>query len=236
MDCKALKRTFSAQSALLLAACVFQSARSSIESASLKGHNSHRKAAGLQELSWDSQLASSADQWAKKLSSSCSLQHTSLQQRQQQGIGENLYMYGGKRMSEDEVAQRGCQSWHAEVKDYQYPGGNQPYDACGGSFGSVGHLTQMMWEKTTKLGCAVAQCPNGYLYACHYSPPGNFMGQAMFQDENFLSVCKREPGWRSCGKTQCGQVKGSKRSSAIIETTSAEVIQLVVCAAIMLQI
>ena len=56
-----------------------------------------------------------------------------------------------------------------------------------------------MWEKTTKLGCAVAQCPNGYVYACHYSPPGNFMGQAMFQDENFQSVCKREPGWRSCG-------------------------------------
>lgn len=38
------------------------------------------------------------------------------------------------------------------------------------------HLTQMLWKKTTHVGCAERYCDNlrGYLSVCNYYPSGNW--------------------------------------------------------------
>lgn len=55
--------------------------------------------------------------------------------------------------------------------------------ACVGKLSSTGcgHYTQVVWRKTSELGCGYATCKrDGFLvefWACNYSPPGNVRGQ-----------------------------------------------------------
>lgn len=52
------------------------------------------------------------------------------------------------------------------------------------NFEGWGHLTQIVWKGTKKVGCATVHCPNGlgntgsttppYFTVCNYSPPGNY--------------------------------------------------------------
>ena len=65
------------------------------------------------------------------------------------------------------------QLWMDEKKDYDLKSG-----ACAG--GKVcGHYTQMVWNKSTKVGCGATQCPGMGLYlVCDYTPAGNFIGEA----------------------------------------------------------
>ena len=55
-------------------------------------------------------------------------------------------------------------------------------------FHSVGHLTQMVWKGTQKVGCVSIDCGNRMVVGgqastmnkytvCNYSPPGNVMGR-----------------------------------------------------------
>lgn len=38
-------------------------------------------------------------------------------------------------------------------------------------------VMQMIWSRTTAVGCGIANCRRGRIFACHYSPPGNVLGQ-----------------------------------------------------------
>jgi pathogenesis-related protein 1 len=40
-----------------------------------------------------------------------------------------------------------------------------------------GHYTQIVWRDTTSVGCAAQSCPQGEIWVCDYSPPGNYVGQ-----------------------------------------------------------
>jgi len=52
------------------------------------------------------------------------------------------------------------------------------YDFAAGQFSyATGHVTQMLWAGSTGLGCGAARCAFGNYYVCHYSPPGNVIGQ-----------------------------------------------------------
>ncbi|XP_048106562.1 cysteine-rich venom protein Cau1-like isoform X2 [Alosa alosa] len=80
------------------------------------------------------------------------------------GCGENLYMASFKNSWSNAI-----QSWYDEVKDFKYGVGS-----INGRI--VGHYTQIVWNRSDQLGCAMAHCPNSkykYFYVCHYCPPGN---------------------------------------------------------------
>ena len=114
-------------------------------------------------LTWSQQVADTAQAHANK----CKFQHSS-----NNPYGENIFATSGTATPTSVV-----ESWVSEVKDYNY-GSNSCSKVCG-------HYTQVVWAKTTKLGCAVAKCTQNSplgggaweLWVCNYDPPGNYSGQ-----------------------------------------------------------
>ncbi|KAI1649251.1 glycoside hydrolase family 128 protein [Daldinia loculata] len=129
-------------------------------------HNNKRKGKGLKPLAWDNQLAKNAENYAKHLAQIGKLQHSSGDQRPNQG--ENLAWAS----SSNTPLAMSANLWIAEEKNYH----GEPIGQ--GDFGSYGHYTQCMWKLTTKLGMGSAKDAKGGVYVIgRYSPPGNFTGQ-----------------------------------------------------------
>ena len=136
----------------------------------LNSHNELRKktSASIPDLVWSEEIASYAQEWANHLSKTknCGLEHRKGANRVKR-YGENLFaMYGasadGKKVTED---------WYSEIADYTYSS-----NSC--KSGKVcGHYTQVIWAKSTELGCGMAKCKRGEVWVCNYNPPGNFVGQ-----------------------------------------------------------
>lgn len=65
--------------------------------------------------------------------------------------------------------------WGSERKQHNF---NSP-----GFSPATGHFTQVVWKKTTDVGCGWKLChggprkANGYYVVCKYSPAGNYQGQ-----------------------------------------------------------
>ncbi|KAI0200932.1 CAP domain-containing protein [Astrocystis sublimbata] len=132
----------------------------------LNAHNEKRKAKGLKPLAWDSKLAQNAEAYAKHLAQIGKLEHSSGDQRPNQG--ENLAWASGSSTPLIMAANM----WLAEEKNYH----GEPIGQ--GNFGSYGHYTQCMWRSTTKLGMGWAKDAKGGVYIVgRYSPPGNVTGQ-----------------------------------------------------------
>jgi len=133
-------------------------------------HNAARAAVmpaanpAIPQLTWSSSVAVVAQAWAER----CAFEHSS------GNYGENLYASAGKDASPADVVG----SWAGEAKNYDYAG-----NSCSGV---CGHYTQVVWRKSQRLGCGVANCsknspfpgfPNWQLWVCNYDPPGNFNNQ-----------------------------------------------------------
>jgi uncharacterized protein YkwD len=135
-------------------------------------HNAARAAVSpapatpMPPLTWSDTVAQTAAAWA----SGCKWSHNpalgSLK------LGENIYASTNKSTPQGVVT-----SWVSESKNYTY--------ATNTCVGTCGHYTQVVWAKTTELGCAVQTCTTGSpfgsgsweFWVCDYSPPGNYSGQ-----------------------------------------------------------
>jgi pathogenesis-related protein 1 len=115
-------------------------------------------------VTWSDEVATTAQEWTEHLRDSmdCGLMHAS-----GTGYGENLA--GGTNVD----AARAVAMWASEEKNYSY----SPEYAFETN---TGHYTQIVWRKTTHIGCGRATCGSRAVVACRYSPPGNFIGQAPY--------------------------------------------------------
>ncbi len=135
-------------------------------------HNDVRamiQGAGLPPLSWDPQLAATAQSYAAL----CVYKHSMAA-----GLGENIAAFapGGSG-----TAARTVKSWADEKVDYNY----QANTCAAGK--QCGHYTQIVWKATLRLGCGVQTCTSGSpfgaqfptwdFYVCNYTPPGNYVGR-----------------------------------------------------------
>ena len=129
----------------------------------LLAHNEVREAegAGLSPMKWDQNLAVVAQGYADALAGQdCALIHSS------GPYGENLYWSKGFKSSPQVVVD----SWASEIEAYDYD-----TNACSGV---CGHYTQIVWQKTERLGCGQASCAGGEeVWVCNYDPPGNWVGE-----------------------------------------------------------
>lgn len=137
--------------------------------AGLNHHNMARKEVGVPALEWSAEAAASAQKWADELAATtCKIKHST----GRGNLGENLFWAKGFDMSSPALV--ASKSWYEEKKDYTY-------DVVNGNKNTgkvVGHYTQMVWKKTTKVGFGVATCANGaVIVVAQYGPAGNYIGQ-----------------------------------------------------------
>lgn len=129
-------------------------------------HNKARKEVGVAAIEWSAELAAYAQQWADYLAKQgCKLQHRPYKGKYAQQHGENIFWGSGSSYGTIDAAKE----WYKEKKKFK-----------GGAswMRGAGHYSQMVWRKSTKLGCGVARCPNGAIIVVgNYDPAGNMVGQ-----------------------------------------------------------
>ncbi|MCK5899005.1 MAG: DUF4214 domain-containing protein [Methylococcales bacterium] len=136
------------------------------QKAVLNYHNKVRADVKVKELTWSTEAAKHAQAWANTLASnSCSFEHS-----KGSNYGENLFK--GTQGAYDMVD--AAKSWEGEKQLYNG-------DAISNdNFKEVGHYTQMVWSRTTGVGCATSTCNNQITVVCNYTPQGNIIGEKPF--------------------------------------------------------
>ncbi|XP_008314271.1 GLIPR1-like protein 1 [Cynoglossus semilaevis] len=138
-------------------------------------------ASNMLYMTWDEGLAVTARAWAKH----CTFEHNIYLDDARRmhptfsSVGENIWT--GHPPSEF-VLKNAIKHWVDEKMFYNYSE-NSCSNMCG-------HYTQVVWDQTYKVGCAVELCPNGVrqfdhrpsvLFVCNYSPGGNLNGRRPYE-------------------------------------------------------
>jgi hypothetical protein len=133
--------------------------------------NELRGYAGMPPLRWNPVLAAHATDYAATLAQTGELQHSSRQGRETER--ENIVVGAHGASSPMGMAR----IWGNELQ-YFHPG--KFPNACMGDWSKCGHITQMLWGRTTDVGCGFASGRFDAL-VCRYSPPGNVDGKYVLQ-------------------------------------------------------
>jgi hypothetical protein len=134
-------------------------------------HNAERAQRQAAPLVWDQSLAAGAASWAGELARTDRWGHSPAALRQ--GVGENLWMgTTGSFPVRAMVA-----AWIAERRWFRP--GTFPAVSATGRWSDVGHYTQMISVRTTRVGCALRSNRSWTYLVCRYGPSGNVDGLAM---------------------------------------------------------
>lgn len=141
----------------------------SFESRVLASHNLERARLGFPNLHWNAELARNAQAWAEHLARTGRFEH-SPNLPGEAPEGENIWGgTSGYYQPEDMV-----KLWIDE-RDNFVPG-TFPRNSSTGRIADVSHYTQLIWPRTTQVGCALAKGASEDILVCHYSEPGNVIG------------------------------------------------------------
>lgn len=150
---------------LSAAAQEYVDAHNAIRAAVTKPDNYTGTWVPLPNVTWSDTVAASAQAWVNKLrdEQNCGLVH----EGSGTGYGENLA--SGTNLSPTAAVNL----WAGEKSKYTWSATYTVADFNAGS----GHYTQVVWRKSTQIGCASATCgTNRVVISCRYSPPGNVTG------------------------------------------------------------
>uniref|UniRef100_A0A914HMM9 SCP domain-containing protein n=1 Tax=Globodera rostochiensis TaxID=31243 RepID=A0A914HMM9_GLORO len=146
------------------------------------GGNKMPKASNMYKMTWDDGLAKFAQEWANK----CNLKHS-----WNGWAGENLAYNGGTFSNKDAFVDA-CNRWWNELAVYGFKKELTLDDA---TLHPLGHWTQMAWQNSDKIGCAVAKnCPNTNwktYVVCWYFKPGNYFGVPVYGVGEPCSKCDK---------------------------------------------
>ncbi|MFM9937429.1 MAG: CAP domain-containing protein [Novosphingobium sp.] len=138
----------------------------------LAGHNAERQRLGLRPLVWSAKLAAHAKKWSQALAVSDMFEHST--SGAEGGEGENLW-FGSK---DDYTPEEMVGFFIEEGKLFKR--GVFPDVTTTSRWEDVGHYTQMIWQNTRELGCAITSNPRRDILVCRYSPMGNIVGQKVY--------------------------------------------------------
>ncbi|KAF4124416.1 SCP protein [Geosmithia morbida] len=147
----------------------------------VKQHNYHRANHSSPDLTWDSDLAS----WAQNTAETCVFAHDMSQG--DGNYGQNLATYGSTGDIDSAMVNSARsavtdQWYNGEVNSWSFYGLADP--PSGANLEDWGHFTQVVWKSSTKVGCYTAKCAAGTVLSydawytvCNYNPPGNYGGE-----------------------------------------------------------
>ncbi len=142
-----------------------------LEARLLAAHNRARAAVGAPALRWDTSLAASAASYGPALDRLGRLQHSPRAGRP--GQSENLWMGSRGAFAPEQMVGR----WVEERTVFR--AGVFPHVSSTGNWIDVAHYSQVIWPKTTAVGCAVHRGARDDYLICRYSPRGNVDGQPL---------------------------------------------------------
>ncbi len=127
----------------------------------LESHNFWRGEVGVAPLKWSELLEMKAKSWAETLAQKgCYLENSP------SPYGENLFKGTTGQYDWDDIVD----SWGLEADNYDIDSNEcAPGSECG-------HYKQIVWERTTDLGCAAVECSGTTILVCFYNPRGNYQG------------------------------------------------------------
>lgn len=138
----------------------------------LAAQNRERALVEVPPLQWDEDLAKGAAVWAGHLSRSHRFEH-SPDAPGAEPQGENIWGgTPGYYLPENMVA-----LWTAEKRMFQP--GVFPNASRSRRVEDVSHYTQMVWRRTTHVGCANSVQGPEEVLVCRYRTAGNVIGQAV---------------------------------------------------------
>nr|ABO09815.1 venom allergen-like protein 14 [Schistosoma mansoni] len=115
----------------------------------------------MSKLKWNYDLA----QQAQSLASYCILRQGKPRSKKFTWVGQNIAFFSTINSAVD--------AWFNEHKLYNYSVNNCP---------KCVHYKQMVWAKTTDIGCGVANCQRyGLSVVCYYGPGGNWINEKPYK-------------------------------------------------------
>jgi hypothetical protein len=166
------------------------------------------EAANMLELTWDDELAHIAQRWAEQ----CSFGHDQTRNVRRFQVGQNVYQTTRSRdQPVSALIREGVTSWYDEVKQFANAGVSR-YNF---NFGT-GHYTQMLWAKTSKVGCGHVSYQSGNFInkflVCNYGEAGNFQDSKMYKSGK---ACSRCPRGTRCSNRNPGLCAGEDKLSPL---------------------
>ncbi|HEX3945680.1 MAG TPA: CAP family protein [Rhizomicrobium sp.] len=135
----------------------------------LAEHNKYRAAVGSPPITWSDKLAEGAQHWADTIALLGEMKHSGTSE-----IGENLAFWRTSTASLSTM----IRMWEQEKQLFQP--GTFPNVSRDGNWLSVSHYSQMVWRRTTQVGCGIGNNGKNDFLVCWYSPQGNYIGQAPY--------------------------------------------------------
>jgi len=128
----------------------------------LDSHNLRRARFGNGPLTWDPEIARSAQAWSEQQAAMGQMRHSS-----GSPYGENLSWSSGMNQTPEDI----LVGWSDEEEPfYDYES-----NSCKG--GVCGHFTQVVDRRSTRLGCGRVKKGRETYWTCQYSPAGNMRGE-----------------------------------------------------------
>ncbi|XP_066581726.1 venom allergen 3-like [Prorops nasuta] len=132
----------------------------------------------MPNLEWDDELANVAQVWANQ----CNYGHDECKDVQRFQVGQNIYEMTSDYREKPDLNWF-LNDWYDEVKFLK---NSEVKKFSGDNIKKVGHYTQIVWAKTTRVGCGLVEYIslddwwNVYL-VCNYGPSGNYYDQPIYQ-------------------------------------------------------
>jgi len=135
-------------------------------------HNRARADYGVPPVTWNEGLAAAARGYAEQMAATGIYRHDPTPGRRKL-MGENLWK--GTRGAFDYAVMVGVMVDERLL----FRPGVFPDVSATGNWDDVAHWTQIVWPKTTEIGCALASNATTDYFVCRYAPTGNKDGLAM---------------------------------------------------------